>query len=73
MASGRPVVSTNVGESFLLKESGAGLITEIDAESFADAVIRLLLEDDALASYLAKKGVEYAQRYDWNKMVDDYI
>jgi glycosyltransferase involved in cell wall biosynthesis len=72
MASGRPVVSTNVDESFPLKESGAGLITEIDAESFADAVIRLL-EDDALASYLARKGVEYAQRYDWNKMVEDYI
>jgi glycosyltransferase involved in cell wall biosynthesis len=72
MASGRPVVSTNVDESFPLKESGAGLITEIDAESFADAVIRLL-EDDALASYLSRKGVEYAQRYDWNKMVGLYV
>jgi glycosyltransferase involved in cell wall biosynthesis len=72
MASGRPIVATNVDESFPLKESGAGLITEIEPESFADAVIRLL-EDDALANHLAKKGVEYAQRYDWNKMVEDYI
>jgi glycosyltransferase involved in cell wall biosynthesis len=54
------------------KESGAGLITEIEPESFADAVIRLL-EDDALANHLAWKGVEYAQKYDWNKMVEDYI
>jgi glycosyltransferase involved in cell wall biosynthesis len=72
MASGRPVVSTNVDESFPLKESGAGLITEIEPESFADAVIRLL-ENDALANHLAWKGVEYAQKYDWNKMVEDYI
>jgi glycosyltransferase involved in cell wall biosynthesis len=72
MASGRPVVATNVDESFPLKESGAGLITEIEQESFADAVIRLL-EDDALANHLAWKGVEYAQKYDWNKMVEDYI
>jgi glycosyltransferase involved in cell wall biosynthesis len=72
MASGRPVVATNVDESFPLKESEAGIVTEVDPRSFADAVIRLL-EDDALASYLARKGVEYAQRYDWNKMVEDYI
>jgi glycosyltransferase involved in cell wall biosynthesis len=72
MASGRPVVSTNVEESFPLKESGAGLITEIDAESFANAVIRLL-EDDTLANHLAWKGVEYAQKYEWNKIVEDYI
>jgi len=72
MASGRPVVSTNVDESFPLKESGAGIVTEVDPQSFADAVIRLL-EDDALANHLARKGVEYAQRYDWNKMVEDYI
>ena len=72
MASGRPVVATNVDESFPLKESEAGIVTGVDPQSFADAVIRLL-EDDALASYLARKGVEYAQRYDWNKMVEDYI
>jgi glycosyltransferase involved in cell wall biosynthesis len=72
MASGRPVVATNVDESFPLKESEAGIVTGVDPQSFADAVMRLL-EDDALASYLARKGVEYAQRYDWNKMVEDYI
>jgi glycosyltransferase involved in cell wall biosynthesis len=72
MASGRPVVATNVDESFPLKESEAGIVTGVDPQSFADAVIRLL-EDDALASYLARRGVEYAQRYDWNKMVEDYI
>jgi glycosyltransferase involved in cell wall biosynthesis len=72
MASGRPVVATNVDESFPLKESGAGIVTEIDAEAMAEAVIRLL-DDDRLAEELAKKGMEYTRKYDWNKMVEDYI
>jgi glycosyltransferase involved in cell wall biosynthesis len=72
MASGRPVVATNVDESFPLKESGAGIVTDIAAEAMAEAVIRLL-DDDRLAEELAKKGMEYARKYDWNKMVEDYI
>jgi glycosyltransferase involved in cell wall biosynthesis len=72
MASGRPVVATNVDESFPLKESGAGIVTEIDAEAMAEAIIRLL-DNDRLAEELARKGVEYARKYDWNKMVEDYV
>jgi glycosyltransferase involved in cell wall biosynthesis len=72
MACGRPVVGTNVDESFPLKESGAGIVTEIDAEAMAEAVIRLL-DDDRLAEELARKGVEYTRKYDWNKMVEDYV
>jgi glycosyltransferase involved in cell wall biosynthesis len=72
MASGRPVVATNVDESFPLKESGAGIVTDIDAEAMAEAIIRLL-DDDKLAEELTRKGIEYAQKYDWNKMVDDYV
>lgn len=71
-ASDRPVMATNVDESFPLKESGAGIVTEIDAEAMAEAVIRLL-DDDRLAEELAKKGMEYTRKYDWNKMVEDYI
>jgi glycosyltransferase involved in cell wall biosynthesis len=72
MASGRPVVATNVDESFPLKESGAGIVTDIDAEAMAEAVIKLL-DDDRLAEILANNGVKYAQKYDWNKMVKDYV
>jgi glycosyltransferase involved in cell wall biosynthesis len=72
MACGRPVVGTNVDESFPLKESGAGIVTEIDAEAMAEAVIRLL-DDDRLAEELARKGVEHTRKYDWNKMVEDYV
>jgi glycosyltransferase involved in cell wall biosynthesis len=72
MAPGRPVVATNVDESFPLKEFGAGVVTEMDAEAMAKAVIRLL-DDDRLTEELARKGVEYARKYDWNKMVEDYV
>jgi glycosyltransferase involved in cell wall biosynthesis len=72
MACGRPVVATNVDESSLLKESGAGIVTDIDAEAMAEAIIRLL-DDDKLAEELTRKGIEYAQKYDWNKMVEDYV
>jgi glycosyltransferase involved in cell wall biosynthesis len=41
MACGRPVVATNVDESFPLKESGAGIVTDIDAEAMTEAVTRL--------------------------------
>ena len=72
MASGRPIVATNVDESFPLKESGAGIITEIDAEAMAEAIIRLF-DDDKLAEEFARKGVEYAQKYNWDKIVEDYV
>jgi glycosyltransferase involved in cell wall biosynthesis len=38
----------------------------------AEAVIKLL-DDDRLAEGLANNGVKYAQKYDWNKMVKDYV
>jgi glycosyltransferase involved in cell wall biosynthesis len=72
MACGRPVVGTDVDESFPLNESGAGIVTEINAEAMAEAVIRLL-DDDRLAEELARKGVEHTRKYDWNKMVEDYV
>jgi glycosyltransferase involved in cell wall biosynthesis len=72
MASGRPVVATNVDESFPLKESGAGIVTEINAEAMAEAVIRLL-DDDRLAEELSRKGVEYAQKYEWRNIVEQYV
>ena len=72
MASGRPIVATNVDESFPLKESGAGIVTEIDAEAIAESVIRLL-DDDRLSEELARKGVECAQKYEWSNIVEQYV
>lgn len=72
MASGRPVVTTDVDESFPIRESGAGLITPVDADKMAEAVVKLL-DDDALARQMAARGVQYAKRFDWRNMVNKYI
>lgn len=72
MASGRPIVATDVDESWPVKESGAGIISPIDPKIFAEKIIQLL-EDDKLAEELAEKGVRYARRFSWDDMVRKYL
>jgi glycosyltransferase involved in cell wall biosynthesis len=72
MASGRPIVATDVDESWPIKESGAGIISPLNPEIFAENIIKLL-EDKELAVKLAEKGVEYAKQYNWNDMVASYV
>ena len=38
----------------------------------AEAIIRLF-DDDKLAEEFARKGVEDAQKYNWDKIVEDYV
>ncbi len=72
MASGRPTVATDVDESWPIKESGAGIISPLNPEIFADNVIKLL-EDKVLAVMLAEKGVKYTRQYNWSDMVARYV
>jgi glycosyltransferase involved in cell wall biosynthesis len=72
MASGRPIVGTDVDESWPIRESGAGIISPLDPAAFAEAVVKLL-EDEELAKRLAERGVRYARQYDWKDMVKRYV
>jgi glycosyltransferase involved in cell wall biosynthesis len=72
MASGRPIVATDVDESWPIKESGAGIISPLNPEIFAENIIKLL-EDKKLAMKLAENGVKYARQYSWNDMVAKYV
>ncbi len=72
MASGRPIVATDVDESWPVRESSAGIITPIDPKIFAENIITLL-EDKKLAKELAKKGIEYARRFSWDDMIKKYV
>jgi len=72
MALGRPIVATDVEESWLIRESGAGVITPIDKHAMAEAIVRLL-EDDALAKEYAKAGIRYAQKHDWSIISEKYL
>ena len=65
LASGRAVVSTDVGCEGLDLEDGAQLLVADGAEAFAAATLRLL-DDAALRERLAASGREQAKRrYDW--------
>jgi glycosyltransferase involved in cell wall biosynthesis len=72
MASGRPTVGTDVDESWPIRESGAGIISPLDPAAFAEAVVKLL-EDEELAKRLAERGVRYARQYGWKDMVKRYV
>jgi len=72
MALGRPIVSTNVVESWLIRASNAGLITERNPEAFANAILRLL-EDDDLARNLSKNARAFAEKFPLEKTCKMYL
>ena len=77
MASGLPIVSTNVGGIPFLVEDGttALLVRPGDPGAMADAVLRLLA-DAALADRLVAAGLTAAQAYSWEhvrpRLLDAY-
>jgi glycosyltransferase involved in cell wall biosynthesis len=71
LASGVPVVSTDVGGIPYLVEHGktALLVSPQDPEAMADAVL-LLLNDPAKAMQLSRAGAESVQCYTWPNVRD---
>ena len=69
MASGVPIVSTEVGGVPYLVQHGrtALLVAPGDVEAMADAIVRLLA-DDAQAGALARAGLEEVRRYTWDEV-----
>jgi glycosyltransferase involved in cell wall biosynthesis len=63
MACGRPIVATDVDEAWPVREADSGVITPVDPDSFAEAVIDLL-SDEEKAGRLAENGARYAKRFD---------
>ncbi|MCR4407954.1 MAG: glycosyltransferase family 4 protein [Anaerolineae bacterium] len=70
MGCGVPIVSTNVGESFIVTEAKSGLIAS-DVKGFADALIRLC-RDPALRHELGENGRRFAVDYDWDAIAMRY-
>jgi glycosyltransferase involved in cell wall biosynthesis len=69
LASGVPVVSSNVGGvPYLLQDGVTGLLVPAqDPDAMARAVLRLL-DDEALRQRLRRAGLAEVQRYTWMRI-----
>ncbi len=74
LASGLPVVSTNVGGvPFLVRHEETALLVEAgDAEGMAAALARLI-DDDLLRQRLIKNGGEYVRDFAWSRVRDRWF
>ena len=67
LAAGRPVVGTTIGLAGLGLTHGVNAVVADDAPGFADAVVRLLL-DDHFARSLAEAGRQHVERFSWRRI-----
>jgi len=72
LASGVPVVSTDVGGIPFLVEDGktALLVPPGDPERMAEAMLRVL-RDESLRERMVKTGLDHAHRFAWESVRDD--
>lgn len=72
MASGVPVVSTDVGGvPFMVQHEETALLVKAgDFEAMAAAIVRLI-EDGTLWQRLSQAGLEQARRYSWPRVAPD--
>jgi len=70
MACGAPVVTTPYGtEDYAFHEENCLVVPPKDPKAIADAVLRLL-EDEDLREKFKKEGPKTAKQFTWNKTVD---
>ena len=70
MASGKPIVATNVGGiPYIVRNGKTGItVKHGDPEGLADA-IKKLLSNSELRKQMGEKGLQLAKKYDWEKIV----
>jgi glycosyltransferase involved in cell wall biosynthesis len=66
MASGTPVVTSNVSSLPEVAGDAALLVDPTSAEAIADAM-RRVLTDDRLAADLSARGIARAQAFSWER------
>jgi glycosyltransferase involved in cell wall biosynthesis len=68
MASGTPVVTSNVSSLPEVAGEAAVLVDPYDVDSIAEG-LRRVLSDPALAAELGRKGQERAREFSWERSV----
>jgi glycosyltransferase involved in cell wall biosynthesis len=72
-AAGRPVVSTTIGAEGIDARDGEHLLLADSPEAFAEAIVRVLV-DDALAAGLGSAGRQLAEeRYGWGNITRQLV
>lgn len=70
MACGKPIVTTNVAESFLVFQANAGLICS-NVDEFTKCLITLV-NNKQLRNRLGINGKNFSRNYDWRVIAKDY-
>jgi glycosyltransferase involved in cell wall biosynthesis len=69
MASGTPVITSNVSSLPEVAGDAAVLVDPYDVDSIADG-LRRVVSDSALAAELRRKGLERAREFSWERSVE---
>ena len=69
MASGTPVVTSNVSSLPEVAGDAAVLVDPYDPQAIADGIYRVLTDDDAARATCARKGLARARQFSWETSV----
>lgn len=72
MAMRKPVISTSIGAEGLPVRDGEELLIADDAESFAQAVIRTLTENNLAAKISEQARKTVCERFDWSRAAEAF-
>lgn len=72
MSMAKPVVSTTIGAEGLPVTGGADILLADDAAAFADAVVRLIRDQDERRQIETAARKLVVERYDWSAVAQDF-
>jgi len=73
MATGRPVVATNINANNMVEDGNTGFLVPVtDEDAIADAILKIF-GDDELAHKMGAEGRKKVEgKYDWRKIAKEY-
>jgi len=73
LSAGLPVILTDVSYNAReIEKNGCGIVVDYKKESIAQAVIKILKDENKLKEY-RKNALKYAKQFDWNKIFEEAL